>query len=71
MDGYFWVDTEGERLASRAGAWNFGAGAGVFACIGLYSRSNVGTYIGFRSAYIRPSEICDPENLNKQEGDNA
>ena len=42
-----------ERLAYRGGGWGSGAGAGVFACHGGGgSRSNVGTYIGFRSAFI-------------------
>jgi len=58
VDGYFFVDTEGERLAFRGGYWSYGASAGVFCLCGLDSRSYSGAHIGFRSAFIRPSGIC-------------
>jgi len=49
---YFWMRNLGERLVCRGGRWIFGAGAGVFAAVGLDPRSNVGTGVGFRSAFI-------------------
>ena len=36
----------------RGGYWNYGSGAGVFYLYGGGSRSNAGTIIGFRAAYI-------------------
>ena len=36
----------------RGGNWNNGANAGVFYFSGADSRANVGTDVGFRSAYI-------------------
>lgn len=44
--------SNGERCAHRGGDWYNTSTAGVF-CLGLFSdRSTVGTYLGFRSAYI-------------------
>ena len=68
VDGYFWLDTEGERLAYRGGDWSSASRAGVFYMSGNYPRSGVLTYIGFRSAYIRPSAICQSDNLDKDGG---
>lgn len=68
VDGYFWIDTEGERLAYRGGYWNSTSSAGVFRLYGSNPRSYAGTGIGFRSAFIRPSEICQSENLDKDGG---
>lgn len=42
----------GERLAYRGGSWNSTSHAGVFYVIGPHPRSAVGTYFGFRSAFI-------------------
>ena len=52
VDGYFFIDTDGERLASRGGHWHCGASAGVFALNGLNFRSLALPFVGFRSAYI-------------------
>lgn len=72
VDGYFWVDTDGERLAYRGGSWGGGAYAGVFCAYGADSRASAGAGVGFRSAFIGKPGICDPDNLDKQEGkDNA
>ena len=52
-DDYFWANNgAAERLAFRGGGWGSGASAGVFNVNGNYPRSNVGTDIGFRSAFI-------------------
>jgi sulfatase modifying factor 1 len=67
VDGYFFVNTDGERLAFRGGLWNLGALAGVFCANGSYSRSISSMNIGFRSAFIGKSGICGPENLDDQE----
>jgi hypothetical protein len=64
VDGFFWLDSEGERLASRGGHWGGGAYAGVFACGGNGPRSIVSAAFGFRSAYIRPSAIRPSDNLD-------
>ena len=40
----------GERVALRGGYW--WGGSGVFAMLGYYPRSNFGTHIGFRPAFI-------------------
>lgn len=68
VDGYFWLDTEGERLASRGGRWNGTSSAGVFNLFGGNPRSYAITALGFRSAFIRPSEICQSDNLDKDGG---
>jgi hypothetical protein len=68
VDGYFWLDTEGERLAYRGGGWPYTSLAGVFCMNGAYPRSYVDPGIGFRSAYIRPSAICQSDNLDKDGG---
>ena len=49
---YFWLDTDGERIVLRGGYWGSGASAGVFCFHGGDSRARVGTYVGFRSAFI-------------------
>ena len=51
-DEYFWLDSDGERVIYRGGYWRHGAYAGVFCLYGDYSRSHVGTSVGFRAAYI-------------------
>ncbi len=51
VDGYFFIDADGERLALRGGNWNNGANAGVFALNGNNFRSNVGPHVGFRAAF--------------------
>lgn len=68
---YFWLDTDGERCVSRGGGWNYGAGAGVFSLYGNYSRSNVHTIIGFRSALVRYSgDSGDLDHLDNTEKPN-
>ena len=52
---YFWLDTDGERIVLRGGAWSNGAGAGVFSFNGGDSRAHVDWGVGFRSALIRYS----------------
>lgn len=52
---YFWLDTNGERIVLRGGAWSSGAGAGVFYFRGNDSRANVNWNVGFRSALVRYS----------------
>lgn len=58
-DEYFWINNEGERCVYRGGYWGNGAGAGVFYLGGYNSRSHSGTYVGFRSAYVRYSGDSD------------
>nr|UWG21055.1 MAG: hypothetical protein [Bacteriophage sp.] len=68
---YFWLDTDGERCVYRGGGWNYGAGAGVFSLSGDYSRSNVSTSIGFRSALVRYSgDSGDLDHLDDAEKPN-
>lgn len=81
---YFWLDTNGGRCVFRGGAWNYGAGAGVFALNGSNARSGSGAYLGFRPAFVRYSgdsgsldnldEATDlsgaPEELKEQIKDN-
>lgn len=63
---YFWLDSNGERVASRGGSWYSGTGAGVFDVSGRNPRSNVGTSIGFRSAFVRYIGQSDnPDNLEE------
>lgn len=62
-DDYIWVDSNDERLVIRGGIWGNGAAGGVFYADGYSTRSNAITGIGFRSAYIRLSDICDPDHL--------
>ena len=68
VDGYFWLDSEGERLACRGGYWNAASLAGVFYLNGYGPRSFASTTLGFRSAFIRPSEICQSDNLEGNGG---
>lgn len=51
---YFYMNNGAglERLASRGGSWASTSLAGVFSLSGNGPRSNVGTSLGFRSAYI-------------------
>lgn len=49
---YHWMNTRGERLPLCGGRWGFGADAGVFYVNLGNSRANLGSYIGFRSAYV-------------------
>ena len=50
--GYFYFNTDGERVPLRFGDWGNGAGAGV-AALGLANaRTNAHTGLGFRLAYI-------------------
>lgn len=68
---YFWLDTDGERCVFRGGAWGSGPHAGVFSLYGDYSRSNVYTCIGFRSALVRYSgDSGDLDHLDNTEKPN-
>jgi len=49
---YLYLRNNSERLPIRGGRWGDGAGAGVFALGLSYPRSDVGTIIGFRAAYV-------------------
>lgn len=51
QDG-FYINTSGERLPIRGGAWNNGSQAGVFALYLLGARSVAGTNFGFRPAFV-------------------
>ena len=66
-DEYFWLDSNGERVIYRGGAWNGGAGAGVFCLIGYNSRGGVYTHIGFRAACVR--FICGSDTLDDLDSD--
>lgn len=49
---WHWMNNNGERLPHAGGNWSTGAGAGVF-CLNLnHVRTNSGSYLGFRSAYV-------------------
>ena len=66
---YFWLDTDGERCVFRGGRWYYGASAGVFSLYGNNSRSNSGTDVGFRSAFVRYSgDSGDLDNLDAEDG---
>ena len=66
---YFWLDTDGERIVIRGGHWDDGAYAGVFYFSGDYSRADVYTDVGFRSALIRYSgDSGDLDNLDGKDG---
>lgn len=68
---YFWLDTDGERCVYRGGYWGSGTTAGVFCLDGSYSRSDSGTYIGFRSALVRYSgDSGDLDHLDNTEKPN-
>ena len=58
-DYFSWNNGVAERCVCRGGPWSDGAHAGVFSLHGPYSRSNVATYVGFRSAFIRYSDKSD------------
>lgn len=69
---YFWVDNNGERCVYRGGYWNYGAFAGVFYLIGGGSRAYSGTYLGFRSAFVRYSgDSGTSDNLDKEQKNDA
>lgn len=68
---YFWLDTDGERCVFRGGLWGNGTNAGVFSLHGDYSRSSVGTNLGFRSALVRYSgDSGDLDHLDNTEKPN-
>ena len=48
----WWNNGVAERCVYRGGSWSSGAHAGVFYLGGNSSRGLVGTYLGFRAAYI-------------------
>lgn len=62
---FFGVDTDGERLVCRGGYWHYTSHAGVFSAGGLHPRSNYGANIGFRPAFVRFSDVCTSEDLNR------
>lgn len=65
---YFWLDTDGERIVIRGGAWDYGAYAGVFYFGGGYSRASVDWAVGFRSAFVRYSgDSGDLDNLDDED----
>ena len=47
-----WLRNYGERLPIRGGNWNNGAYAGVFALNLYYSRSDAGSTLGSRPAFV-------------------
>lgn len=49
---YFYMRNVGERFAFRGGLWSGGSYAGVFYLYGGNERSNSGTGLGFRSAFV-------------------
>ena len=53
-NAYLYIDsTDGEYFPARGGGWSGGTYAGVFYAYLSISRTNTGTYIGFRSAYYK------------------
>jgi sulfatase modifying factor 1 len=48
----FWVDVTSERVPIRGGTWSYGALSGVFALSLDYARSDVGTGLGARPAFV-------------------
>ena len=50
--GAVWSRNYGERRPFRGGAWSDGAGAGPAALFLNYRRSDVGSYVGLRPAFI-------------------
>lgn len=67
---YFWLDTDGERIVFRGGAWGNGASAGVFSFLGYHSRASVDWSVGFRSALVRYSgDSGDLDNLDDEATD--
>jgi len=51
-NGTFYLNSSGERIALRGGAWSYAANAGLFALSLASPRSYVHTSFGFRPAYI-------------------
>lgn len=68
-DEHFYLDTNGEGIVIRGGAWNDGAGAGVFSFDGSHScRADVRWDVGFRSAFVRYSgDSGDLDNLDDED----
>lgn len=67
-DEHFYLDTDGERIVIRGGAWSSGANAGVFYFTGDSSRAYVGWNVGFRSAFVRYSgNSGDLDNLDDED----
>ena len=53
---------------SRGGLWSNGTTAGVFSLDGFYSRSYVGTHIGFRSALALFAYVLRATALQEHKG---
>ena len=51
-EDHIWVNKDDEKIAIRGGDWNLGARAGVFALSIGHARSDAGSNIGFRAAYV-------------------
>lgn len=67
-DEHFYLDTNGERIVFRGGAWSDGAYAGVFSFHGHASRAGVPWRVGFRSAFVRYSgDSGDLDNLDDED----
>ena len=66
-DEYFWLDSNGERVIYRGGAWGNGSAAGVFSLHGHNSRSRASAGIVFRAACVR--FICDSDTLDDLDSD--
>ena len=66
-DEHFYLDTNGEGIVFRGGAWHSGAYAGVFDFGGYHPRSHVAG-LGFRSAFVRYSgDSGDLDNLDDED----
>lgn len=66
-DEHFYLDTNGERIVIRGGAWDAGAHAGVFCFNGYNSRAYGDWDVGFRSAFVRYSgDSGDLDNLDDE-----
>ena len=71
-DEHFYLDTNGEGIVLRGGAWYSGASAGVFSFNGDHSRADVNWDVGFRSAFVRYSgDSGDLDNLDSKDGKQA
>lgn len=51
-DYFWWNNGVAERCVYRGGAWHSGTDAGVFSLLGLHSRTDSPTDVGFRPAFI-------------------
>ena len=47
-----WLDVTSERLPIRGGSWSYGATSGVFALYLNNARSDAGSIVGFRPAFV-------------------